>query len=234
LGLPVPVFPGLSKGGRPPLPPDQRLSPEEARERQRQSRARSRAKHRDRLNAEARERTAALQHEVIARRAARAAARAQYRLDHADEIREQKRAYWRAYHAANLETFQARQRAYRASLPIEVRRAKWRAWVEANPDEARAKDTMHRASRKGASVTERISPREVFERDNWTCYLCDNEVESADATIDHVIPLSRGGQHIRSNVRCAHLRCNIIKKDRLLDELSAVAFRLTDTACSQS
>lgn len=35
------------------------------------------------------------------------------------------------------------------------------------------------------------------------------------ATIDHVIPLSRGGEHLPANVQAACLRCNSAKHDRL-------------------
>jgi 5-methylcytosine-specific restriction endonuclease McrA len=62
---------------------------------------------------------------------------------------------------------------------------------------------------------ERFSPREVFERDDYVCWLClgacdrDAVVPSPyAATIDHVIALACGGQHSRSNVRCAHFICN--------------------------
>lgn len=34
------------------------------------------------------------------------------------------------------------------------------------------------------------------------------------ASIDHVIPLSKGGLHERANLTCSHLRCNMVKHDR--------------------
>ncbi|WP_158070491.1 HNH endonuclease [Streptomyces luteocolor] len=33
-------------------------------------------------------------------------------------------------------------------------------------------------------------------------------------SLDHVIPLSRGGSHRRDNVQLAHLRCNLRKNNR--------------------
>lgn len=38
-------------------------------------------------------------------------------------------------------------------------------------------------------------------------------------SLDHVIPLNKGGPHTLANVATAHLRCNISKKDRLLGHL---------------
>src|ERR1039458_4296540 len=42
------------------------------------------------------------------------------------------------------------------------------------------------------------------------------------ATVDHVVPLSRGGTDLRSNVAPAHLRCNLVKKDRPASELRQI------------
>ena len=83
-----------------------------------------------------------------------------------------------------------------------------------------ARDAAQRARRAGAAVVELIQRDDVFERDGWICYLCGGRV-NRDAsvfhpdspTVDHVTPLSRGGQHVMVNVRCAHLRCNSSKGD---------------------
>lgn len=83
-----------------------------------------------------------------------------------------------------------------------------------------------RARRRGARV-ETFPHEEVFERDGWVCYLC-NELVDREAiwpaplmpSLDHVVPISRGGEHSRANTRCAHLVCNLRKGDRLLDEVA--------------
>lgn len=61
----------------------------------------------------------------------------------------------------------------------------------------------------------------VFERDDWRCQLClmpalpDWVVPHPDApTIDHIVPLARGGTHTMDNVQTAHFLCNSIKGDR--------------------
>lgn len=63
---------------------------------------------------------------------------------------------------------------------------------------------------------------EIFERDNWICQLCNKPVDRRIrypswwcATLDHIVPLSKGGQHTRDNVQCSHRRCNEIKSDSL-------------------
>ena len=57
--------------------------------------------------------------------------------------------------------------------------------------------------------------KEIFERDGWICGICGKKVSKAlehpnprSASLDHIIPLSRGGNHIRINVQLAHLGCN--------------------------
>ena len=66
--------------------------------------------------------------------------------------------------------------------------------------------------------------REIFERDGWRCYLCGKTVkhttartDPGGATIDHVVPLSRGGADVPDNVATAHWRCNREKRARLVD-----------------
>jgi 5-methylcytosine-specific restriction endonuclease McrA len=47
----------------------------------------------------------------------------------------------------------------------------------------------------------------------------DRESAIARATIDHVIPLCRGGTNDDENRKAAHRGCNVWKRDALLEEL---------------
>ena len=38
-------------------------------------------------------------------------------------------------------------------------------------------------------------------------------------SIDHIIPVSRGGTHTWDNVQLAHRYCNSIKSNKLVDEV---------------
>lgn len=72
---------------------------------------------------------------------------------------------------------------------------------------------------------------DVFDRDGWTCHICGEPVDrdSADplsrASLDHVVPIARGGLHTLENVKCAHLRCNIRKSDDVWVGKEAVGLR---------
>ena len=62
----------------------------------------------------------------------------------------------------------------------------------------------------------KLSRREVFRRDNFTCQYCGKK--TSDLTIDHVIPRHMGGKHVWANVVAACGACNHRKGGRLLDE----------------
>ena len=59
-----------------------------------------------------------------------------------------------------------------------------------------------------------LNRRSVFARDGGRCQYCAGPAES----IDHVVPRSRGGQHVWENVVAACRACNSRKRDRLLSE----------------
>jgi len=62
----------------------------------------------------------------------------------------------------------------------------------------------------------KLSRREIFIRDNYTCQYCDRQL--TDLTIDHVIPRSRGGQHVWDNVVSACRQCNHRKGGKSIAE----------------
>ena len=55
----------------------------------------------------------------------------------------------------------------------------------------------------------------VLRRDNWTCHYCQKLLKNSDATVDHLVPLSRGGDRLnQDNLVAACRSCNSSKKDR--------------------
>jgi len=57
--------------------------------------------------------------------------------------------------------------------------------------------------------------RGVLQRDAHRCAYCRGVAD----TVDHVVPRSRGGRHVWTNVVAACLRCNGRKADRMLHEI---------------
>lgn len=69
---------------------------------------------------------------------------------------------------------------------------------------------------------ERLHWRGVGAEDGWICHLCALPVDPDEPywskmgpTLDHVVPVSRGGTHTRDNVKLAHRSCNSAKRDRM-------------------
>lgn len=78
-----------------------------------------------------------------------------------------------------------------------------------------------RKARKKAVKHEPINRDYVFRRDNHKCQICKEPLNMnlkwphpGFATIDHIVPLSKGGPHTLDNVQAAHLRCNCKKGNR--------------------
>ncbi len=63
----------------------------------------------------------------------------------------------------------------------------------------------------------KLTRREVFRRDNYTCQYCGKKTSSL--TIDHVIPRHQGGKHVWNNVVAACSHCNHRKGGRLPEEV---------------
>jgi len=60
----------------------------------------------------------------------------------------------------------------------------------------------------------RLNRRNLFARDGSRCQYCGRKFPSADLSIDHVVPRSRGGRTEWANVVCACLACNVRKGGR--------------------
>ncbi|MFP4445207.1 MAG: HNH endonuclease [Desulfosudaceae bacterium] len=58
------------------------------------------------------------------------------------------------------------------------------------------------------------------------CYYCGREFPPAELTMDHVVPLARGGKTTKGNVVPACKTCNTEKKQRLPVEWEAYLERL--------
>jgi 5-methylcytosine-specific restriction endonuclease McrA len=85
-----------------------------------------------------------------------------------------------------------------------------------------------RRARERAALVEVFDRREVFERDGWRCGLCGEPIDKGiawpdpmSASLDHVVPISRGGKHSRANAQAAHLTCNVHKGASLPEEVAA-------------
>jgi 5-methylcytosine-specific restriction endonuclease McrA len=99
-----------------------------------------------------------------------------------------------------------------------------RRWAAANPAAVSAlrrnyKIRRHSQEERGPGVSARDWER-LLNRLGRRCAYCNNK--PAGLQMDHVFPLSRGGQHSIGNVLPACPRCNLSKGARLLVEWKAL------------
>jgi 5-methylcytosine-specific restriction endonuclease McrA len=75
--------------------------------------------------------------------------------------------------------------------------------------------------RRGLIGQPTVALEVVYQRDRGVCQLCHrcvapdrNRPKRDWPTVDHIIPLSKGGPHDYSNTQLAHFGCNSAKRDR--------------------
>jgi len=59
----------------------------------------------------------------------------------------------------------------------------------------------------------------VFERDNYKCHSCQKQLTRFTATLDHIQPVSRGGDNSYENLITACLHCNSRRGNRAVMEM---------------
>lgn len=60
--------------------------------------------------------------------------------------------------------------------------------------------------------TRQFIKRQLISRDGAVCAICGKPINNMkDCTIDHIVPVSKGGQTIVENCQLAHFRCNVEK-----------------------
>lgn len=74
---------------------------------------------------------------------------------------------------------------------------------------------IRRARKYGVTADKNIIIKKLYERDNGICQICKQPCKYEDKSIDHIIPLSKGGSHTWDNVQLAHLSCNVTKGNRI-------------------
>ena len=70
-------------------------------------------------------------------------------------------------------------------------------------------------------VPQRIDRVAIYERDEWVCQLCMEPInrtlrwpDPMCASLDHVVPVSMGGDNSAENLQASHFRCNRSKGNR--------------------
>lgn len=91
-----------------------------------------------------------------------------------------------------------------------------------------AKNRTKTVKRKAGVESQRISHEQVVQLYGQNCNICHELIDldlprtsRFGLTIDHVIPLAKGGLDVMDNLRPTHWICNIKKSDKLPEESNA-------------
>lgn len=137
---------------------------------------------------------------------------AEYRGRNREKIKEQAKKYHgtektRAYYLANRERILENAHKWKKTLAGRTARSYYRAAIRAGDKS--------------------INLPALFDRDGGRCRICGAMCDYNDITvkngaviagdnypsIDHIVPISKGGTHEWSNVQLAHKRCNSVKSN---------------------
>lgn len=138
-----------------------------------------------------------------------------YREKNAEKRRETKER-WRK---ANMDKYREYTARWTERNP-EKAKEMHKKYADNNPEKIAAKRRRRRAL-LADTKSEFYTMGEIIERDKSICHLCNNIVDNnypprhkMSASIDHVIPISKGGTDTRDNIKLAHYGCNSRKGNR--------------------
>lgn len=104
---------------------------------------------------------------------------------------------------------------YRVLLPEEIEACQCRR-------RQRFVELTASATERGADFYNvRANRLKIYERDNYRCTYCDKQLTRFTATLDHVTPVSEGGDNSAENLKTACLQCNSRKTARSLGDFLA-------------
>lgn len=155
----------------------------------------------------------------------------EYREKHKDHISELKKQWYQDHKIREREK---RRQHYRANRQSYIDRAA--KWSKANPEKMKLARRNWRLNnmeymntlganyraRKRGTISEKYNRLIVYEEHGGNCGICHKLIlkvykhpHPESFTIDHIYPLSLGGQDIISNLQPAHFKCNSGKRNRI-------------------
>jgi len=117
------------------------------------------------------------------------------------------------YHWKNKDKKYAHRRKYYEQNK-EKEMARMLKYKKENPEANRERAARYRAL-KTKNMASVVDYNYILERDGLACHICGKPVSEEVLHFDHVVPLSKGGEHSNKNIKVSHSFCNISKKDNL-------------------
>lgn len=139
-----------------------------------------------------------------------------YRLEH----KEEEKARFKKYREEHKEQIAKQQRDYclKHKKQIAERNKQW--WQTKRGHSLGTTYNHRRRARKAEVEGDGVSPEEferIIQGQGGKCNMCGKRFcKSRRATMDHIIPLSKGGPHISSNIQALCGSCNSEKHAKIM------------------
>jgi 5-methylcytosine-specific restriction endonuclease McrA len=126
---------------------------------------------------------------------------------------------WQAYYTKNADELRQKSRDYRKLVGREALNASHRRWYKSNPG-----CLEHIQNNRRSAVESRLPKHLRMTNEEWVrmqevyggCAYCG--AKTSPLTKDHIVPLSKGGDHSLHNVIPACRACNCAKWDQNLED----------------
>lgn len=133
------------------------------------------------------------------------------------EARQAVKAYRDAYYASHRAEILNKKKRYREtpSGKMAIRRH-LKIWIKTEMGKASLRFQRHARRARMFGVRHDFTPADDQRlRDRQkACHICGwRFTKSNPPTLDHVIPIAKGGEHTAGNILLAHLSCNARKRD---------------------
>jgi 5-methylcytosine-specific restriction endonuclease McrA len=146
-----------------------------------------------------------------------------YNKEHHARIADKLRKYNQQWEQSHAEYRREYRRKWRSENPDKVKE-NHRRWIAENPERNAAKERNRRAKKRASQGRHSAQDvKEQLKRQSNRCYYCNCKMVAKrgypnSQTVDHVIPLDRGGRNSPDNLVIACARCNFSKNNRLPHE----------------
>ncbi len=135
-----------------------------------------------------------------------------YRQSIDDAAQERSRARWREWKKTWTD-------AHREARKIAAKK-----WYSSNPESIKARNQKRRALKKNSGGSYTVKEwRDLVDRCGHKCVKCGRGEPEIKLTVDHIVPICKGGSSNIENIQPLCLPCNLRKHDSIANYLVGVA-----------
>lgn len=139
-----------------------------------------------------------------------------------EQNKERHAAYREQWKTRNFERFKEAEQKYSARTR-EKKKIYITSWRAKNIEKVRISDNARYSKRRallaGAEGTHSYADVVlILKKQHFICHYCRCDISGGKHTVDHYIPLAKGGSNWPSNLVMACKRCNFSKSDKMPEE----------------